>query len=77
MQTWEYCFITCKELGGSWKPRYINGKEVKNWQNSEDIYAYSNRLGEIGWELVSVIAESSESGFLTLRLRLTFKRPKA
>jgi hypothetical protein len=29
MQQWEYLFVTCDYHNGDWRPRYVNGGEVR------------------------------------------------
>ena len=54
-----------------WCPRYINGKEIPNWQQGPTVSDVVNYLGSKGWMLYSDPA--------VLRLgsgKLTFIRPK-
>lgn len=51
MQQWEYLFVTCDYQEGDWRPRYVNGAEVreaKAWSEMT-LYEFSNLLGEKGW----------------------------
>ena len=58
-QKWEYYFISC--MGA--KVDVVNGKDMpKPWPNTVE---YINKLGEEGWELVSVYGNT-----------YAFKRPK-
>jgi hypothetical protein len=45
--------IVFRDYGG-FRPRYVNGEEVKQWKWAPLIHEYLNHLGEQGWELVSV-----------------------
>jgi hypothetical protein len=50
----------------------VNGEELPDWQSQPGVAAYSNQLGEEGWELVSLVAgETTEQSY-----RIIFKRPK-
>ena len=72
MQKWEYLFVSCRLHNNAWLPKWVNGQEVEDWQNSPPVHVYSNRLGQQGWELVSLVV--SDAGKET-QYRLTFKRP--
>ncbi len=41
MQNWEYMIVTEQD----WKAKWINGKEIPNWQNGPRIEDYLNSLG--------------------------------
>ncbi len=66
MQKWEYLHVIAWDLG-KWRyvPRFVNRKEVPNWEKGTDIFEFANQLGEQGWELVSG----------TDFIHLVFKRP--
>lgn len=70
MQKWEYMFVWI-DLS---RPREANGKELPNWEKGPNVYAFSNQLGEEGWELVSNVF--TEDSLRFNRCRLIFKRPK-
>jgi hypothetical protein len=50
---WEYVEILFCDHGG-FRPRYINGKQVRNWKKAPLIHIYLNHLGEQGWELAGI-----------------------
>ena len=47
-QNWDYLHLVCEEG----RPRYINGKEIPNWQQGPTISDAVNHLFGKGWELV-------------------------
>ena len=50
---WEYVEVVFCDHGG-FRPRFINGHEVRNWKRTPPIHDYLNHLGEQGWELAGV-----------------------
>ena len=48
---WEYLLISFSDYHG-WRPRYINGREVRSWTEAPVIHEYVAQLGEDGWEMV-------------------------
>lgn len=52
---WEYCLVSFQDHRG-WRPRYINGNEVKNWMNGPLMHEYIEQMGEEGWELAAASA---------------------
>ena len=69
MQKWEYLFVTSKAAKNVLRPYYINGKPMKDWENNMPIYDYITKLGEQGWELVSITQSLVDQTY-------NFKRPK-
>jgi hypothetical protein len=69
---WEYLSVTLSPTGrqaegqAQFLPRWINGQELENWQQSSHYIEFMNQLGELGWELT---ASSGNTLF--------FKRPKS
>ena len=47
---WDYLVISFSEYRG-WRPRFINGQEVRNWMHAPLIHDYLAQLGEDGWEM--------------------------
>ena len=47
-QNWDWLVILCEEK----RPRYINGKEIPNWQQGPYLWEVVNYLGSKGWEIV-------------------------
>ena len=73
MPHWEYLFVSA-EQSDDYRVRYINGKEMPEWERGDDIYTFANKMGDEGWELVS--APYTSSGLNWAISRLIFKRPK-
>ena len=48
MQKWEYLLIVCEEE----RPRYVNGKEIPNWQQGATLFEIVNYLFRKDWELI-------------------------
>ena len=48
MQKWEYLHIVCEEG----RLRYVNGKEIPNWQQGPTLWEAAHHLFRKGWELV-------------------------
>lgn len=47
---WDYLVISFSEYRG-WRPRFINGQEIRNWMQAPLIHDYLSQLGEDGWEM--------------------------
>ncbi len=47
---WEYLVVSFSDYRG-WRPRYINGQEIRNWMHAPLIHDYLAQLGEDGWEM--------------------------
>ena len=73
MQTWEYLFVTAQLHAGSWRPRYVNQQEVREWKRGSSVSEFSNELGGDGWELVNLVISVTVN---YENYRLVFKRPK-
>jgi len=52
---WEYCLVTFQDYKG-WRPRYIDGRELKDWTSGPPIHEYLASMGEEGWELAAASA---------------------
>lgn len=48
----EYVVVTFQDYRG-WRPRYYNGRELKDWMNGPLIHDYLAGMGEEGWELAA------------------------
>ena len=80
MQKWDYLHIVVDYEGNNFlgRPLYVNGQELPNWEQGENIFSVMNTLGWKGWELVSNL-----NAFLGFPIRkskqqsLIFRRPKA
>jgi hypothetical protein len=71
---WETEIVTCQNHRG-WRPRYVNGSELKNWLTGPLIHDYLSRRGEEGWELAGTSATDRFYGAAD-NLQLYFKRRK-
>lgn len=69
MQKWEYLFVRCGDVFvEDWRPRFVNGKELDNWQGGPTVIDYCRAAGIRGWEIVSFTP--GQTG-----LSIVFKRP--
>lgn len=75
MQKWEYLFVGCETHNNDWRPRYVNGQELRDWKRGSSISDFSNQIGAEGWELVNLMTGHNQLGSTT-NYRLVFKRPK-
>ena len=70
---WEYLFVDCERHRGRFRPRYINGTELPNWEKTR-VSTFANEKGKEGWELVNDAA-TPETSHTKATYGLTFKRP--
>ncbi len=47
---WDFLVVSFSEYRG-WRPRFINGQEIRNWMHAPLIHDYLAQLGEDGWEM--------------------------
>lgn len=73
-QGWDYLIISFSNHRG-WRPRYINGQEIRNWSQAPLIHDYLAQLGEDGWELVGAGGGKALYG-ASDHYQAFFKRPK-
>ncbi len=52
---WEYLVVSLADKNG-WRPRYVNGKEVRSWASAPVIHDFIAQMGEDGWELAAAAA---------------------
>ena len=71
---WDYLVVSFADYKG-WRPRYINGKEIRNWMQAPVIHDYISQLGEDGWELVGAGGGKALYGSSD-HYQLFFKRQK-
>lgn len=65
MDKWEYLIVVPQLAGETVRPRFVNGKELEDWEEGPSLAGYLNEQGAEGWELVSAASGSV----------LYFKRP--
>ena len=65
-------FLTAEKINKKWQPRFVDGKEIENWDNGSNLYEYCNQIGSEGWELVTVNWQAKED---MTHHRFVFKRP--
>jgi hypothetical protein len=73
-ERWEYLVVSLQDHRG-WRPRFINGQEVRNWAQAPIIHEYVDQLGEDGWDLVAASSGKTMYGSSD-QYQLFFKRPK-
>jgi hypothetical protein len=54
-EAWEYRLVSFQDYHG-WRPRYLNGRELKDWTNGPLIHDYIQSMGDEGWELLTASA---------------------
>ena len=74
MTKWEYLFVVGEFVKTEWVARYLNDKEMTNWESGPSIYQTCNKLGEEGWEMVNLATANRPDK--PISFRLVFKRPK-
>jgi len=72
--TWEYETVSCQEAHG-WRPRFINGRELRNWMFGPLLHDYVNQRGAEGWELIAVASGQSMYG-TSDRYQIFLGRPR-
>ena len=73
-EAWEVEIVTFQEHRG-WRPRYVNGAEVKGWLTGFLVQDYVNLRGAEGWELTGSTDRDRFYGAAD-GLQLYFKRKK-
>lgn len=73
-QAWEVEIVTFQEHHG-WRPRFVNGREVKDWLSGFLAHDYVNLRGAEGWELTGSTGRDRFYGAAD-GLQLYFKRRK-
>lgn len=73
-ETWEVETVSFQDHRG-WRPRYVNGVEVKDWLTGPLLHDYINQRGAEGWELAAASSAPRLYG-ASDSLQLYFKRPK-
>lgn len=72
-QQWEYKLVTFHDYKG-WRPRFLDGHELKDWSAGPLIHEYLQEMGEQGWELAAASAGERLYGSADNH-QLYFKRP--
>jgi hypothetical protein len=72
--SYEYALVTFQDYRG-WRPRFINGYELRDWTNGPLIHEYLEAMGDDGWELAAAGGGERMYGSGDLH-QLYFKRPK-
>jgi hypothetical protein len=72
-QNWRYQVVSLQEFHG-WRPRFIDGQSVKDWERGMLLHELLAAMGEQGWELVSTCSGEALFGRLD-KYQLYFKRP--
>jgi len=71
---WEYLIVSFKKRNG-WRPAFLNGLMIKDWENGPEMQEFLAQQGADGWELVS--ASSGETMYSKSDFyQLFFKRLK-
>ncbi len=52
---WEYIVVSFQDYKG-WRPRFKNGRELKDWMNGPLLHEYIEVMGAEGWELAAASA---------------------
>lgn len=71
---WEHRMVSFQHYQG-WRPRFIDGKAVRNWTEGPVIHEFITQMGEEGWDLVSACSGVPLYGSLD-KYQLIFKRPQ-
>jgi len=71
---WEYLIVSFHEQNG-WHARFVNGRELENWQRGPQLHDVLDQLGADGWELINVVKSEALYGTMD-RIQAFFKRMK-
>ena len=71
---WEYLIVSFHEQNG-WHARFVNGRELDNWQHGPQLHDVLDQLGGDGWELINVVKSEPLYGTMD-RIQALFKRIK-
>jgi hypothetical protein len=52
---WEYRLVSFQDYKG-WRPRYQDGRELKDWTSGPLIHEYLRQMAAAGWELAAASA---------------------
>lgn len=76
---WEYLFILVEHVGifsNQFLPRFINGREIRDWKKGKSIFTAMSELGENGWELIASNPIMEGDPVQLSRWAFIFKRSK-
>ncbi len=51
---WEYLELTIHDYRG-WRPRSIDGHELRDWKDGPSLLDYLGHLGAEGWEMTGIL----------------------
>ena len=71
---WEYETVSFQDAHG-WRPRFVNGQELRDWMFGPLIHDYVNQRSADGWELAAVASGQSMYG-TSDRYQIYFRRPR-
>jgi hypothetical protein len=71
---WEYETVSLQDAHG-WRPRFVNGRELRDWMFGPLIHDYVNQRSADGWELAAVASGESMYG-TSDRYQIYFRRPR-
>ena len=72
--TWEYETVSFQDAHG-WRPRFVNGRELRDWMFGPLIHDYVNQRSADEWELAAVASGQSMYG-TSDRYQIYFRRPR-
>jgi hypothetical protein len=72
--TWAYETVSFQDAHG-WRPRFVDGRELRDWMFGPLIHDYVNQRSLAGWELVSVASGQSLYG-TSDRYQMYFRKPQ-
>jgi hypothetical protein len=72
--TWIYQTVSFQDAHG-WRPRFVDGLELRNWMAGPLIHDYVNQRSADGWELVAVASGQSMYG-TSDRYQIYFRRSR-
>jgi hypothetical protein len=73
-KAWEYEIVSFQNAHG-WRPRFVNGRELRDWMFGSLIHDYVNQRSADGWELAAVASGESLYG-TSDRYQIYFRRPR-
>jgi len=72
--TWEYETVSFQDAHG-WRPRFVNGRELRDWMFGPLIHDYVNQRSADEWELAAVASGQSMYG-TSDRYQIYFRRSR-